>query len=234
VIAAAPPHASLVASPAHIVLAPGDRRLVHVGATGGGQRVVVTATVAGFALDLRGRPKIARAGDAASWLVVAPRRLRLGRGGGVISIRSRSPAHATPGDHSALVLLTTSRTTARGVLVRMRIGLTVSVRIPGRLVHRLLIRRVRVRRQGVRRTLEISCANGGNVIEHVNGGVLRITLMKHGRPVGRWKPARRDLLPHSTGLFSFGVPRRLRGAVIARVELQRAGTHTVRRFRLRL
>lgn len=231
---AAPPHASLAVSPAHVVLVPGTRELVHIGATGAGRRVTVTATVAGFALDPRGRPRVARAGDAAPWLVLEPRRLVVGRAGGVIAVRSRRPARARPGDHSAVVLLTTSERTARGVLVRMRIGLVVSVRIPGRLVRRLQIRRMHVRRHGRRRTLEVSCANAGNVIEHVSGAILRVALVAHGRTVARLAPARRDLLPHTTGIVSFAAPARVRGAVVARVELRRGTARTVRRFRVQL
>lgn len=227
---AAPPHATLAVSPAHVVLVPGDRRLVHVDATAGERLVTVTATVAGFALDPRGRPRLARAGYAAPWLTLRPRRLTLGRNGGMITVASRKPADARPGDHSAVVLLTASEATARGVLVRMRIGLVVSVRVPGRLVHRLVIREARVRRRGRRRVLDVWLANRGNVIEHLDRRSLHVLLVGRHRTVERLMPARRDLLPRSSGILSFSVPTRVHGEVLAQIELK----HSVKRFHLRL
>jgi hypothetical protein len=106
----------------------------------------------------------------------------------------------------------------------------VSVRVPGGIVRNLGAVAVRVVRRGRRRTIEVALANRGNVIEHVTGALLRIVLIRNGRVVAHLRPARRDLLPHSTGVIAFAPPLRVRGAVVLRIELRRA----VRRFHLRL
>jgi hypothetical protein len=223
------PRATLSASPARIALVPGARRLVHIEAAGT-RSVVVGASVAGFTLDARGRPRIVRPGDAAPWLAVAPRAVSVGRTGATVVVSSRSVGGARPGDHTAVVLLTAVQPSPRGVLVRMRVGLVVSVRVPGRIVRSLGAVAVHVARRGRRRTIDVALANRGNVIEHVTAELLRIELVRSGRVVAGLRAARRDLLPHSKGVMAFAAPPKLHGPVILRIELRRV----VRRFHLRL
>ncbi len=233
-VAAAPAQVSLTASPAHVTLAPGGRQVVRVSAIGRGS-LSVEARVAGFALDLRGRPHIVSAGDAAPWLSVRPRRITIGHSGGLITVSSRRPLHARPGDHSAVVLLSAVAPSARGVVVRMRIGLAVSVRIAGRVVHRVSVVAARVRRAGPARLLELTLANRGNVIEVVGAGGLRVSLVRQGRVVAHYLVARRELLPGTRGLIRLRYDGHARGMTVVRTELRRAGARPVeRRFRLRL
>jgi hypothetical protein len=96
-VAAAPAQVSLTASPTHVTLSAGGQQVVHVAALGHGS-LSVQARVAGFALDLRGRPRIVSASDAAPWLSVRPRRIVIGRHGGQLTVSSRRPLHARPGD----------------------------------------------------------------------------------------------------------------------------------------
>jgi hypothetical protein len=231
---AAPARVTLAASPTHVALAAGGRQAVRISATGGGS-LTVEARVAGFGLDLRGRPRIAAAGDAAPWLSVRPRMIRVGRAGGVVVVSARRPTRARPGDHSALVLLSAVAPSARGVVVRMRIGLVISVRVAGRVVHRVAILKARVRRAGRARLLELTLANRGNVIEALGAGSLRVTLVRRGRVVAHYFVARRELLPRTRGVVELRYSGRAHGLMTARIELWRtAHPWAVRLFRLRL
>jgi hypothetical protein len=229
---AAPPRATLTASPARLALTPGTRRLVHIEAAGT-RRLGVEARVAGFALDVRGRPRIVRVDGAASLLSLEPRTLSVGPGGATLAVTARRSPQASAGDHPAIVLLTAAAPGARGVLVRMRLGLVVSVRVPGAFVHRLVVRAARVVRRGKRRRIDVTLVNRGNVIEHVDRAALRIVLVVRGKVVAVLRPERRDLLPRSSGLVAVPCPPHLRGSVVARVELRRTPL-VVRRFHLRL
>jgi len=231
-LAAAAPHATLSASPAHLVLTPGTRRLVHIEAAGT-RRLAVEAHVAGFALDVRGRPRIVRVDGASMLLALEPRSQNVGRAGATLTVIARRSPHAAAGDHPALVLLTAATPGARGVLVRMRIGLVVSVRVPGKLVHRLVVRKARVVRHGRQRRIEVALANRGNVIEHVDRAGLRVLLLVRGRVVAILHPERRDLLPRSAGIVTVPCRSGIHGAVVAQIELRRP-PRAVRRFHLRL
>src|SRR5262249_23633981 len=138
---------------------------------------------------------------AASWLTVRPRRLVLPAGGtGVLRVSSTVPRRAEPGDHPALVLVTTRPRAGARIGVRMEIGIVVEVRVPGAVVHRLALGSLRARRHGARRMLELGLANLGNVTELVGPARLRIRVLQGGRVVGRAQPARRELLPRSRGI----------------------------------
>jgi hypothetical protein len=230
-----PARVSLAASPTHVRIAAGGRQAISVTAPGGGP-LRVEARIAGYALDLLGRPRIARPGDAASWLSVSPSRVTVGRGGGVLVVTSRRPAHPRPGDHSAVVLLSAVVPSARGVVVRMRIGLAVTVRVAGRIVHRLSVLGARLRRTGGTRALEVTLANRGNVTETIGAGGLRIILTRRGNVIARSSLARRELLPGSRGVVRLRVAARMRGLTLAQVRLRRPGhaDWVERRFRLRL
>ena len=144
------PPLGLTATPAHVALAGSSRATVRV-TNPGLSPVVVDVGRAGFSLDLRGRPKIVARGDgraASAWLTVRPARFVLGGRSEPIPHRGlAAPARVEPGDHDALVLLTTRPRRGAGVAVRMRIGIVVVVRAPGRIVRRLALGRLRVRRQ---------------------------------------------------------------------------------------
>jgi hypothetical protein len=230
-----PARVSLAASPTHVRIAAGGRQAISVTAPGGGP-LLVEARIAGYALDLLGRPRIARPGDAASWLSVSPRRVTVGRGGGVLVVTSRRPADARPGDHSAVVLLSAVVPSARGVVVRMRIGLAVSVRVDGRIVHRLSVLGARLRRTGGIRSIEVMLANRGNVTETIGAGGLRIALIRRGRVVARSSLPRRELLPGSRGVVRLRVAARPRGLILAQVRLRRPvhSDWVERRFWLRI
>jgi len=223
----APPVVSLSATPSRVLV--DARGTTRVGVTNAGRNAIrVTAAPDGLALDLRGRPTLRRA-TAARWLRVAPRELSLLPGrSSTLTVRSTAPSTAKPGDHHAVLLLTTRPLARGGVSVRMRVGVRVVIRVPGTIVRRVRIERLRVLRG---RRLEVTLANAGNVTEELARGRLRLELRRAGRLLARLHAPRRELLPHARAVVSFDYPHGVRGAVTA-VVLIRDGPQ--RSFRTRL
>jgi hypothetical protein len=235
------PVVSLAVSPPHVRLAGSATRTIRLTNTGS-SAVVVEVARAGFALDLHGRPKIATrtraSAAAASWLRIGPRRLSLPREATAsMTVRAALPRRPEPGDHDALVLLTTWPIAAQGVAVRTRIGVVVSLRVPGRVVHRLAPLRLHVRRHGRLRLLDLTVANRGNVTETIRGRRVRIELRHGGTVLGTLRASRRDLLPRTRGVVGFRYRGRVHGAAAATVRLEPAGrgrSAVVRTFHVRL
>jgi hypothetical protein len=216
------PPLSLVASPSRVILVGKAREIIRINHSGGG-RVIVDVTRAGFALDLRGRPRIiaGRAGSrpAASWLRIRPRRLAIAPGGDALfTVSSFPPRQAEPGDHQALVLLTTRPQPRRGLAVRMRLGIVIVVRVPGRIVRRLVPLALRVRRLPRARLLELTVANRGNITELLDRGCVLITLRRRNRVLARLRLVQRRLLPGTRGIAELRYRGRARGRVLALVE----------------
>jgi len=224
IAAAAGVAAALSVSPVRIRLTRAASRTITI-TNAGNASATVDARPAGFVLDRRGKPTIARDRQpAAGWLRLQPPRVVLAPGGtAVVTVSSAAPAGALPGDHPALVLFTTQPPRTAGVAIRMRIGVVVLVRVAGRIVHRLELGSLRVRR----RVIELVVANRGNVAEYAR---VRIVLLRGGHVLARLGSAGRTLLPHSRGIEHFRHPRRVRGWVTARVEVGALR----RTFRLRL
>jgi hypothetical protein len=218
--------AALSASPSRLALAGGARETIRL-SNPGTAAVVVEASVAGFALDRRGRPRVAAAGGA-RWLHVTPRRLRLPPGRTArITVVSRPPAHAEPGDHPALLLLSARPLAAGRVAVQVRLGIVVTERLPGAVRRRLELRGLRPGRRGL---LELAVRNRGNVTEELPRGRIRVTLLRDGRVLARAESLPRRLLPRTSGVVELRVPARLSGHATAVVEL---GART-RRYAIRL
>lgn len=213
--AAPPPPVALIASPSHVALTGSARAPVTVTNSGAGPMVVDVAR-AGFSLDLRGRPRAVS--RRSSWLAVGPRRLTLAPGAtATVTVSAHVPRRAQPGDHSELVLLTSRPPTRRGLPVRLRLGVVVVVRAPGKVVRRVAVVRVLVRRAGRARVLGLLLANRGNVTETVGGTCALIWLHRRGRILARLRAAERRILPHTTGLVELTYRGRARGVVLARV-----------------
>jgi hypothetical protein len=194
---------ALSASPSRVELAGSATQVVYVRNRGNAQ-VVVDASRAGFALDLSGRPRVI-ATEPAAWLSVRPKRFAVAPGGvAELLVGVRVPRGASPGDHTALLLLATRAAKNAGVAVRMRLGVTVVLRVPGRVVHRLAVQRMRV----VGRQVRVTVANRGNVTEQLTGKRVMITVRRGVRVLARLSPTARELLPHSIGVFVL----RLRGS----------------------
>jgi hypothetical protein len=223
------PLASLSASPTRIALSGSSRASVTL-TNFGASRTQVSLGRGSFTLDLRGRPAVGRAGprSAESWLTLRPSVLSIAPGRkAVLEVAARVPARARPGDHSALVLLVTRPSRLGGVGVRMRLGVRVAVRVPGRVVRRVTVRGLRVRRSGRSRSLDVTVANLGDLIET---SAVTVVLVSRGR-VERVHAELREVLPRTRAILTARYAGRLRGLVLARVEVDGIAR---RRFRLRL
>lgn len=212
------PPVALVATPSHVLLAGSGRTTVRV-VNSGSQRVAVDASRAGFALDLRGRPRIVwgrNARSAASWLTLQPAHFTVGpRSTTSVVVTARVPRGAEPGDHDALALLATRPLTSGRVAVRLRLGVLVVVRVPGAISRRLELGELHVARRLRRTELELTLRNQGNVTESLRG--VRAVLSRRGRQVAASSTSNRDLRPGTSGVVTFRVPRRLRGRMTVRV-----------------
>ena len=228
---AAPPPVALTAAPARIELAGAADETLLVSNPSRGA-AVVDVRPAGFALDLRGRPRILVRRDASVRVTIEPRRLVLRPGQtGSVTVASTIAPRARPGDHVALVVLATRARGAAGVGVRMQLGVVVTVRVPGRVVHRLEVRGVHTRS----RMLDVVLRNRGNVTESVGPSNVRVVLRRAGRVIGILRPRRRELLPGTAGIVEVRRPRLRPGSFRAIVELRGTAAHVARRsFRLRV
>jgi hypothetical protein len=230
---------ALGASPARLTILGSGERTIRL-TNSGADPVEVDVSRAVFSLDLRGRPRIVPRGqgrsDPASWLTVRPSRLALRpRSSASLRVSSTVPRGARPGDHGALVLLTTRPIRRARVAVRMRLGVVVVVRAPGRVSRRLELRRLRVRRARSSRVLELYVANRGNVTEVLQRERTTLTLLRGRRAVASLHPSSREFLPGTTGIVQTRYAGRARGPLTALVELSYEPGGNVRRaFRIRL
>jgi translation initiation factor IF-1 len=225
---------ALSASPVRLRLALGAGGTVTV-RNAGARPLRVDVSRAKLALSLRGRPRIRPVRRATAPLRVRPRRFRMApHAAKKLHVTALSSWHAAPGDHPALVLLTTRPLGAHRVRVRLRVGVVVLVHVPGRIVRRLDPRALAVRRRGGRRLLELRLVNRGNVVELLDGGRLKIVLLRGNHALATLRPRRRELLPHSVGIAEFVYRGHVRGVVAARIELGRPSQGRPRVFRIRL
>jgi hypothetical protein len=223
------PLASLSASPTRIALSGSSRASVTL-TNYGASRAQVSVSRNSFTLDLRGRPAVGRPGvrSAQSWLTFRPSSLSIAAGGRAeLEVAARVPARARPGDHHALLLLVTRPSRVGGVGVRMRLGVRVAVRAPGKVVRRVAVRGLLVRRSGRVHSLDVTLENLGDLIETK---VVAVVLSARGR-VERVHAEVREVLPETRAILTARYAGRLRGRVLARVEVDGVAR---RSFRLRL
>jgi hypothetical protein len=211
---------ALTVSPARaILLAPASRTL-ELGNLGT-ERIAVD--VAMRALGPRTGPS--------TWLTVAPRRLVI-RGGARTVLTVRAGTGASPGDHNVLVLVTGRPVDGSRIAVRLRLGVRLRIRAPGRLVHSLSVTGLHARRVRGMRTLVVSVANRGNVTEQLRGR-LTVTLVSRSRVVSRLRLGRsREVYPGGRASVALPYAGRARGVVTALVAIR--GGPSGRRYRLRL
>lgn len=224
----------VAAWPARVVVAAPGQTTVHV-SNPGDDAVVVDALATGYALDVRGRPRVTPAGR---WLSVQPGRLRLpAKGTAELTVTVAKPRGAAPGDHAALLLLTTHPPAGRRVVARLRLGVVVVARVPGLLVRRLALGRLRVAHRPRSTVVDVAVANRGNVDEWIGAHRVSIRLLRRGRVVATLRATPRRLLARSSGLVRVACPRVLHGRLTAVVQLSRPrdGVAEIRRsLRLRL
>jgi hypothetical protein len=193
----------------------------------GAERVVVDVA----------RRTLGRQTAAKTWLQIVPSRLVLrSRESATLTIRVKPPQRAEPGDHPVLILLTTRALRGSRVNVQLRLGVRITMVVPGRIVRHLTLGGLRVRRRRDARLLFVSVANRGNVTVQLRGRV-NASLVRRGQQVARLRPpARRALLPGARTVLALRYRGRVRGLVSAVVQIRLgSGLRVVeRRYRIRL
>jgi hypothetical protein len=236
---AAPKPLALTAAPARLLLSGSADATVRI-RNPGTKRLVVDVAPAGFALDLRGRPRIvARRGvrSAAEWLTLRPTHFTLApHAAAHLRVSVRMPRHAEPGDHDALVLFSARPLANAAVSVRLRLGVVVIVRAPGAVVRRLQLGRLRVTRRGGKRALELAVVNAGNVTERLLRVRTVVSRLPSRRRIATAAAGARELRPRTRGLLDFRLRTRAHGPAEARVLVPAApGRPALRRaYRIRL
>ena len=174
---------------------------------------------------------------ATRWLQISPERLLLGPGrGAVLTFRAKAGRDTEPGDHQVLVLLRTRPQHGSRVALRLRLGVRVSVRMPGRVIRRLALGGVRVHRRRALRLIFVPVVNRGNVTVQLRGHVTASLFRRGGRVARLHLAARPALAPNARTLLALRYAGRVRGRVIAVVRIRLGpGVRLVeRRYRLRL
>ena len=195
----------------------------------------VDVSQAGFTRSLRGKPRVRPAGGAVAWLRFKPRRFRIAPGAkATLRVAAAPRRRAAPGDHPAVVLLTTRPLGVQRVRLRLRVGVIVVLHVRGRIVRRLDARSLTIRRVGARRMLELLLVNRGNVTERLGDDRLRLELLRRGRVFATLWPRGRELLPRSAGLAEFAYRGGVRGDVLARLEMRPVVGGQRRSFHVRL
>ena len=211
------PRVQLSVSPASVLLTGAGSRRIKV-RNAGAEALIVAVT---------------RRPASRPWLQVVPSRLQLRSGGtATLTLRVTPPQRAEPGDHRAVLLLTTSRPRGGRVNVNVGLGVRVSMRVPGRILRRVTVDGLRV----ARHRLLVSVANRGNVGIPL-GRALTVTLVRGRRHRARLHPPAQRILPPGARAV---VPLRYRGrargllTVIVRVRLGAGAPAVERRYRARL
>jgi hypothetical protein len=225
---------ALSASPLRVTLQEASTAVVTV-RNPGRRALRVDVSRAGFTRSLRGKPHVRPAGGAVTWLRLSPRRFRIAPGAkATLRVVAAPHPRAAPGDHPAVVLLTTRPLGAQRVRLRLRVGVIVVLHVGGRIVRRLDARSLTIRRAGARRIFELLLVNRGNVTERLADDRLRLELLRRGRVFASLRPRDRELLPRSAGLAEFAYGGPLRGDVLARVEVRSVVPGGRRSFHVRL
>ena len=215
------PPAALSVSPARLTLtAPGSRRINL--RNDGAERVVVD---------------VARWAVAAGWLRIAPARVVLGPGrSAALTLRARVARGAEPGEHNLLVVLTTRPQSSSRVALRLRLGVRVKARIPGRIVRRVALGGLRLHRARGTRFMAISVANRGNVTVQLGGHVPASLYRRRGQVARLHLATRRALAPGARTHLALRYAGRLRGPVTAvvRIWIGSGVRLAERRYRIRL
>jgi hypothetical protein len=210
-VIAAPPPVALTATPAHVALAGAAVQSIAV-ANPGRTVAVVEARPAGFALDLRGRPRVVAQRDRSIVLSVAPRRFALAPGAtGTVLVASTVRRGARVGDHVGLILFTTQPRGGAGIGVRMQVGVPVTVRVPGTVRRRVVFESLQLAKQ----ILELRFHNVGNVTATIGAQRFRVELLLGRHVLAALRVRRRQLLPAARSVVDVRLPLRVRGRVRA-------------------
>jgi len=218
------PFVSVSATPAQVTMAGRSTQKIVL-SNRGSTRVAVDVATANFAFDRVGRARIGLRTppprSARTWLSVRPRLRVLAPGASAsVTVTAHSPRGAEPGDHHALVLLSTRPVRRGPVAIRTRVGVLVLVRVRGRIVRRLELRGLRIERLRHDRIVHVLVTNRGNVTERLLGRSATVSLVRTGRRPTTVAALPRDLLPRTSGELVVPYRGRLRGPVRAVVRVR--------------
>jgi hypothetical protein len=163
-------------------------------------------------------PPLEPARSARRWLTVSPSRLDLApRQSAVVTVVSKPPHIASPGDHHALVMLTgrSDGGSSSPVRVVARVGVGTLVRVPGALRRNLQVHGLTVHRAKGVKVFRIGLSNKGNVNERLARGQVTVVLRRGGAVVARLKARTRSILPGTSGIVAVPYRGPVRGVVTA-------------------
>lgn len=218
-VAASAGAVSISVSPSNLIIPAGQVGTLTL--TNPGSEASTYDLAAGnYALTANGRvqidPRQTPGRSAKDWITITPGSVTVpAQGSTTIRVATRRVAVATPGDHQALVLITSRADTGGGgVGVRTRVGIGVVVRVPGRYVRRLSVNKPVVVRRGGSRVVQVRITNRGNINERFNKGQVRVTLRNGARRSVVIARAQ-NILPGTYGIFSMPYTGPLTGPVQA-------------------
>ncbi len=228
--ATAAPQINVAVNPGTLLLDRADRETLVV-TNAGDVASTIDVGVGNYSIAEDGSvqvdPRLEPSRSAKRWLTVSPSVLNLGpRQSAVVTVTSKAPHIAAPGDHHALVLLTgrASGQTAGAVQVRARVGVGTLVRVPGELRRHLQVHRLSVHRAGSAKVVRLGVTNKGNVNERLARGQARVVLRRNGRVIARLTTRTRSLLPGTSGVISFPYTGRLTGRIKVTATLRPTAT----------
>lgn len=234
VAGAAGPALTISASPFSLKLQGAATSSIHV-VNPGSHPVSVQVSTGDLAVSQTGKisvdPKKRPALSARSWLAVSPGRLTLPAGGVAdVSVVTHPPTNAAPGDHYALVLLTTVPPNGVQVGVRTRIGVSVIDTVAGAVAMTPKVAHAAAVKIGKRHLLQLRIVNRSAFVQRLTRGMVTLDIRRGAKRLAHLVAPARVLLPHSTALVSVPYPKAIHGTFTVTTKI---GTAT-RRFRLRL
>ena len=211
---------ALSVTPSRLVLDGATQTVVSV-TNSGAARTTIDVTLGNYVIGADGQvavdPKLPPGRSAKHWLTAVPSRVSLGPGKTAqIMVTSKPSRSAQPGDHHALLLLSTVPKTRSGVAVRTRVGVTALVRVGGPLVRRL--RSLGLSATG--RLVRLRVANLGNVNERFVAARTTLELRRKGKVIARLRAGTRSILPGTSGSLVFRYGARLTGPATAVVRVR--------------
>jgi P pilus assembly chaperone PapD len=223
---AAGPPLAISASPFSLKLQGAATGSIHV-VNPGSKAVTVDVSTGDLAVAQTGKvtvdPKEKPPLSARAWLTVAPGKLTLAPGAGAdVTVNVHPPRDATPGDHYALVLLTTVPPNNVQIGVRTQIGVSVVDTIAGAVPKPVRIEAASVVTVGKKHALQLRVVNPSAFLEHLVRGAVTADIRRGARRVAHLVAAPRVLLPRSTAQIELPYPAKLRGRFSVTTEVKGA------------
>lgn len=212
---------------------PGEVAFVGVASTDitvkndGNETAPLLVSVADYSLTADGETAIGQpppSRSARRWLRATPPKMTL-RPGQSANVRVSSvPAkNATPGDHSALLLIGTDPKGGSGeVRVNTRIAVRVFIRVPGDIRRGVAVRRFAVmpHKEGRPPVLRLAVRNAGNIAEKFPRGRATVELWRGRQKLTTLRAKVRTVLPGTTATMDFTYRGRATGKLTAVVRLR--------------